>query len=108
MSSIPLRFKLRSKVGALFSRKLMRARQKFLDTAQQACRESQEKTLQSLLRLNAGSQFSRDYGLKPGLTVKEFRSRIPVSDYSLVAPYIDRMKTGDHRALMGTNNRLVM
>lgn len=108
MYSIPLRFKLRSKVGALFRRKLMRARQKFLDTAQQACRESQEKTLQSLLRLNAGSQFSRDYGLKPGLTVKEFRSRIPVSDYSLVAPYIDRMKTGDHGALLGTNNRLVM
>lgn len=108
MSSIPLRFKLRSKVGALFRHKLMRARRKFLDTAQRSCRESQEKTLQSLLRLNAGSQLSRDYGLKPGLTVEEFRSQIPVSDYSLVAPYIDRMKNGDHGALLGTNNRLVM
>jgi hypothetical protein len=108
MSSIPLRFKLRSKVGALFRRKLMRARQKFLDTAQQSCQESQQKTLQSLLTLNAGSQFSKDHGLKPGLTVEEFRARIPVSDYSLVAPYIDRMKTGDHGALLGVNNRLVM
>ena len=108
MSSIPLRFKLRSKVGTPFRRKLLRARQKFLDTAQQSCRKSQEKTLQSLLTLNTGSDFSKDHGLKPGLTVEEFRSRIPVSDYSFVAPYIERMKTGNHEALLGTNNRLVM
>lgn len=108
MSAIPLRHKLRSHVGILFRRKLMRARKKFLLTARSSCRESQQGTLESLLALNAGSQFSEDHDLRPGLTVEEFRSRIPVSDYSLVAPYIDRMKTGDHAALLGAKNRLLM
>lgn len=108
MSSIPLRYKIRSTVGSLFRRKLMRARDRFLTTAHATCRESQHKTLQSLLTLNAGSQFSKDYGLKPGLTVREFRDRIPVSDYSLVEPYIERMKTGAHDALLGAGNRLLM
>lgn len=108
MSSIPLRYKLRSKVGSLFRRKLMRGRERFLSSVHASCRELQHATLQRLLHLNAGSQFSRDYGLKPGLTVEEFRSRIPVSDYTLVEPYIERMKTGDHGALLGAGNRLLM
>lgn len=108
MATIPLRYKLKSQVGIFFRRKLMRARKRFLETAYSSCRESQQQTLQSLLALNSGSRFSMDHGLRPGLTVKEFRSRIPVSDYSLVAPYIDRMKTGDHAALLGSKNRLLM
>ncbi|MCH2212029.1 MAG: GH3 auxin-responsive promoter family protein [Fuerstiella sp.] len=108
MPSIPLRYKLRSKVGALFRRKLMRARAQFLETARYSCRESQQQTLQRLLKLNADSQFSKDYHLDPGLTVEEFRTRIPVSDYSLVKPYIERMKTGEHSALLGADNRLLM
>ncbi len=108
MSTIPLRYKLRSKVGSLFRRKLMRARNRFLDSVHASCRESQHATLERLLRLNAGSSFSKDYGLRPGMTVDEFRSRIPVSDYSLVEPYIQRMKAGEHSALLGSDNRLLM
>ncbi|MCH2203899.1 MAG: GH3 auxin-responsive promoter family protein [Fuerstiella sp.] len=65
-------------------------------------------TLQRLLKLNIDSQFSKDYHLHADLNVEEFRARIPVSDYSLVAPYIERMKTGDHAALLGADNRLLM
>jgi len=42
------------------------------------------------------------------MSVDAFRSRIPVSDYGLVAPYIDRMKLGNHRALLGERNKLLM
>ena len=108
MSTIPLRLKLRSKLGIPFRNKLMRARQRFLDTARSSCRELQHSTLQSVLELNADSQFSKDYGLRPGMSVDEFRRAIPVSDYSLVAPYIERMKMGNHSALLGSANRLLM
>lgn len=108
MSSIPLRYKLRSKVGSLFRRKLMRAREKFLASVHASCQESQHATLQRLLQLNAGSRFCTDHGLKPGMTVEEFRARIPVSDYTLVEPYIEQMKKGDHGALLGARNRLLM
>ena len=86
----------------------MRVRRDFLATAHATCRESQRQTLQRLLALNAGSRFSQDHGLNPHLTVEDFRARIPVSDYSLIAPYIDRMKAGDHGALLGADNRLLM
>lgn len=108
MSAIPLRYRLRSKVGILFREKLMRGRRKFLATARTSCRQSQQATLQGLLELNAGTQFSKDFGLRPGMSISEFRSCIPVSDYSLVAPYIDQMKLGNHRALLGARNKLLM
>lgn len=95
-------------MGSLFRRKLMRIRRQFLETAHGACRESQQQTLQRLLALNAGSRFAEDHGLHPGLSVDEFRARIPVSDYTLIAPYIERMKSGEHGALLGAGNRLLM
>ena len=42
------------------------------------------------------------------MSVQEFRDSIPVSDYQLVAPYVERMKNGDHDALLGQQNKLLM
>ena len=108
MPSIPLHLRLRGALAVPFRLRLTRMLNEFLDVARHACRETQEQTLQRLLQLNSDSRFSHEHDLRPGLSVTEFRSRIPVSDYTLIAPWIDRMTTGDHRALLGSRNRLRM
>jgi len=108
MPPIPLRYRIRGSIGSFFRWRLSRMRDAFLARARHACRETQERTLQRLLELNADSRFSAEHQLRPGMSVDEFRRRIPVSDYALVSPYIDQMKTGNHRALLGSRNRLRM
>jgi hypothetical protein len=108
MPTIPLQNQLRQVAGAPLRRKIRKDRSQFLANAQNACRRTQHAVLKRVLALNADSEFSRHYGLTPDLTVDEFRARIPVSDYELVRPWIDRMQSGEHRALLGAKNRLLM
>lgn len=84
------------------------ARESFLSGAHKDCRVLQHAVLKDLLRLNEGTAFSRDFGLSPGMSLSDFRARISVSDYELVRPYIDRVASGEHRALLGQENRLLM
>lgn len=107
-SRIPVRYKFRATLAAMFRRRLTASRNQFLNVACSDCRGTQHATLSRLLYLNRDSAFSADHRLQPRLTVAEFRKRIPVSDYELVRPYIDRMQTGDHQALLGTANKLLM
>lgn len=108
MNRIPLRNRVRAVLGGSTRRGVMKARLKFMHAARTACHASQRDVLQSLLRLNAGSDLARDHGLRPGMTVAEFRRQIPVSDYEFVRPYIDRLRNGQHSALLGSANRLLM
>lgn len=98
---------LRSVGGLLIRAKLRRQLQAFLNSTVD-CRASQCAALQRILALNAASDFSRERGLTPSLTPAEFRRRIPVGDFESVRPYVERMKTGDTRALLGPKNKLLM
>ncbi len=95
-------------MGGVFRRGLERQRQEFQRLAREHCRETQIQTLHRLLRLNCGSHFCSDFHLRPEMALAEFRARVPVSDYELVSPYVERMQAGDHRALLGEHNRLLM
>ena len=64
--------------------------------------------LKDLLRLNAQSAFSKDYGLSSAMTVSEFQSRVPVAGYELIRPYVNRVAAGEHSSLLGSSNRLLM
>ncbi|MEZ6130478.1 MAG: GH3 auxin-responsive promoter family protein [Planctomycetaceae bacterium] len=108
MASIPIRNRIRSVVGGLFRRPMIRAKDRFLQLAKTSCRAAQHRTLQRLLRLNAGSDFCRDHGLVAGLSAAEFRGRVPVTDFETFRPYIERMQAGQHSALLGSGNRLLM
>lgn len=108
MAAIPLRNRIRSVIGGVFRRPIIRAKDRFLNTAAISCRDTQQDTLQRLLHLNAGSRFSRDHGLQPGLSSAEFSRCVAISDYETFRPYIERMKTGDHAALLGHGNKLLM
>lgn len=108
MARIPLRYRIRTFVGSPVRRAAERSRHAFLQRIRRDCRLAQQQVFQRLLALNADSAFSADYGLRPGMTVAEYRHRIPVSDYSLIRPYIARMQQGEHRALLGSRQQLMM
>ncbi|MDA1017771.1 MAG: GH3 auxin-responsive promoter family protein, partial [Planctomycetota bacterium] len=72
------------------------------------CKEVQQESLRRLLELNADSRFSHEHGIDRVRTVEEFRKQLPVTDYEFVRSAIDEVKNGDHRALLGSKNRLLM
>ncbi|GAB4139177.1 MAG: GH3 auxin-responsive promoter family protein [Planctomycetaceae bacterium] len=98
---------LRAVAGILPRVFVRRELQRFL-AATRDCRETQRETLNRLLWLNQESRFSADHRLSTGLTPQQFRERIPITTYDDYAPYIQQMLNGDHRALLGTNNPLLM
>src|SRR5262245_14216311 len=98
---------LRSIGGLPIRAKLRRELNRFLASAEN-CRSAQVAALQRILTLNAESRFSRERGLKPGLSIAEFRRRLPVSDFETIRPYVERMKAGDTGALLGPKNKLLM
>ena len=108
MQSPPLLNHVRFLAGASLRRKLRRQRESFLHTARTGCRTAQREVLNEVLRLNADSAFAQEHDLKAGLSVEEYRQRIPVADYDLIRPAIEKMKAGDHQALLGPRNRLLM
>lgn len=99
--------RLRAMAGALFRSKLRRHAKRFLH-ATADCRATQRSVLRRLLNLNASSQFSRERGLSAALTPSEFQVRLPISDYEVFRPYIERLKLGDTHALLGPKNKLLM
>jgi len=107
-TGIPLAHKLRSILGRPLRARLARSRRRFLKRAAASCQAMQQQVLQDLLQLNADSAFARDFGLRPGITIQQLRRQVPISDYELYRPYVDRMRQGDTSALLGRRNRLLM
>lgn len=106
--TIPIRNRIRSFVGGFIRRPMVRDKEAFLQAARTSCQQIQLATLRRLLALNHGSQLSNDFGLTPSLSVDEFRNQHPVSDYELIRPYVDRVAAGNHSALLGATNKLLM
>ncbi|MFH1302462.1 MAG: GH3 auxin-responsive promoter family protein [Planctomycetota bacterium] len=98
---------LRAAGGTFTRRRYRRAAHSFLALTKN-CRQVQQQTLQRILRLNADSDFSRQWNLNGSCTIEEFQSRFPVSDYERFRPFIDRVKNGETSALLGAANRLLM
>jgi hypothetical protein len=99
--------RMRAVLGAPVRRRLRKDACRFLAQTSR-CREVQREVLARLIRLNAESEFSREHRLVDVHTVDDFRSRLPVGDYETHRPWIERLKQGDHAALLGPSNRLLM
>ena len=106
--TIPVRNRIRSFVGGFIRRPMVRDKEAFLQAARSSCQAIQFATLQRILALNQGSQLSNDFGLAPSLSVDEFRCRYRISDYETIRPYVDRVACGEHAALLGPTNKLLM
>ena len=100
-------YRLRAAVGAVPRAAVRRQARRFLASTRD-CRASQQRVLQRLLALNADSLFSRTHGLDRVTTSDELRRRIGVHGYDYFRPYIERLKQGEHSALLGSGNRLLM
>lgn len=99
--------KLRAIVGAIPRARVRREARRFLAEAAD-CRSTQHAVLQRLLALNADSRFARAHRLHEVGTAAEFRRRLPVTTFEHYAEPIERLKQGDHPALLGSGNRLLM
>ena len=108
MESVPLRNRIRATIGGILRRRLAQDRRRFLERAKQHCQQTQTQTLQRILRWNADSRFSRRHQLTPDLTPETFAACFPISDYETIREAVEQMQGGDHRALLGAGNRLLM
>lgn len=59
----------------------------------------QQKILLKYLTRNKRTEFGLKHGFSSIRSIKDFRSRIPLSDYGTMLPYIDRMKKGEPNVL---------
>jgi hypothetical protein len=98
---------IRASAGYIVRVRLRRKLNAFLELTKD-CQQTQAKVLSSLIQLNRDSRFGRDHGLHKIASPKDLVERIPVNNYEFYRSYIDDMKTGDHQALLGPENRLMM
>lgn len=103
----PLTGNLLAFAGWPMRRRLRRALAEFHELTDD-CRAVQHQTLRSLLDLNRESHFAKDHGLVTAQTADDLRNSVPVSDFERFRPYIELMKAGDHRGLLGPQNELLM
>ncbi|HET6423604.1 MAG TPA: GH3 auxin-responsive promoter family protein, partial [Planctomycetaceae bacterium] len=70
-------------------------------------RETQHKLLLDLVRREQDTGYGRDHHFHEIRSIADFRQRVPISTYSDVEPYIERVKQGDTEALFH-QQRVVM
>ena len=63
---------------------------------------AQREVLQSLISDAQYTVFGKQYNFAKMFTVKEFKERVPLSDYEQMSPYIERMMKGEENVLWNT------
>jgi len=61
--------------------------------------DMQLKWFNRLVERGAATAFGRDHGLHPGMTLEAFREAVPVRDYEMLKPYVDRAVAGESDVL---------
>ena len=99
--------RLRAIAGAIPRAGIRRQARQFF-AATRDCRRSQHDALRRLVALNRDSDFGRKHRLDQVNNVADLRRQIPIADYDYYSPYIEQLKLGNHSALLGPNNKLLM
>lgn len=82
--------------GAKLLAKVVVARQ-YKDAAN--ARQIQQEILAKLIADAASTQFGKDHGFGSIKSHEDFRKAVPVRDYELLRPYVDRMVKGEENVL---------
>lgn len=69
---------------------------------------TQHRVLFEKLRRHAESDYGREHGFARIRSYGDFAARVPVRCYEDFAPYIERMKRGEARVLLGPGGRVLM
>ena len=59
----------------------------------------QENILSQLLKVGKGTEYGKSVGLDKVTNYEEFKQSIPIQDYELMRPWIDKIKEGKHNIL---------
>jgi hypothetical protein len=70
------------------------------DAALSRVRETQEKTLLSIVHHAKASSFGRDHGFSQVRDYEGFARQVPVGDYDAFSPSIERMRAGERNLLV--------
>ena len=98
---------LRVGAGTPLRRAARRVRRRMLDQAAD-CKAVQARTLQRLLMLGKGSQWQAGHGVRPGLSARHLAETVGITRYDDYAAAIDQMLAGNHRAMLGASQKVVM
>lgn len=71
------------------------------------CERVQDRFLERILLANQDSDFGHQHGFARMRSYSDFTHAIPVAHYSYYAPYVERCKSGDTKALFGPSQRLL-
>lgn len=100
--------KLADRVALVFARgHARRTFERFMRATAKAARV-QEQILRRLLDRNAESDFGRTHGFRHIRSYADFARQIPLYHYDDLRPYIERLKRGETRALLGPGQRILM
>lgn len=55
----------------------------------------QEKEFASLMKNGSDTLFGKEHGLSPASSYEEFSKKVPVRDYNMFSPYIERVRRGE-------------
>lgn len=80
---------------------------RFLADARNAT-ATQHRVLMSHIRANADSAYGVEHDFGSIRTYEDFVRRVPISNYSDLAPWVERVKRGDVRAMFGGRQRVRM
>jgi hypothetical protein len=84
----------RSSVLKLIARINSHVCRKFLRISANPKRE-QEEVLMGILEKNRESVFGRNHGFSSIRSVKDFKERVPITDYESISPYVEREMKGE-------------
>lgn len=65
--------------------------------------DAQRARLWRILHANADTHFGIKHGFASMQSIRDFQTRVPVSDWSGMSPWVDRAKSGQKRALTAEN-----
>lgn len=68
----------------------------------------QDRLLKSLIRANAESAYGVEHGFSSIRNYDDFQARVPVNRYADIAPWVERVKSGDIGAMFGAGQRVHM
>jgi hypothetical protein len=64
--------------------------------------EAQETVFNSLIKAGEKTEYGKKYHFKGIRNIEDFRKNVPVSDYTILQPYIRRMRCGENNVLWNT------
>ncbi len=62
-------------------------------------RAAQEARLEDIIGDACGASFAREHGLRPGMSLEDWRGAVPVRDHESLRPWLDRVEAGERHVL---------